>query len=152
MIQSTDAQLASFFAADQSRPVMFVNCHRYHTKACYPEGYGEGDLDLDVSGFEAYHRYLSAVEARFLPQVGGRFVVVGPIAQVLIGDGQWDELIIGEYPSRAEAMRMPTLPGYDAIAIHRSAGLAEALTFALSQDALTHLAVADAWRYRRSAG
>jgi uncharacterized protein (DUF1330 family) len=148
MIDPSEAQLQTFFAADQNRPVIFVNCHRYYEKARYPEGFSEADCPTDVSGHDAYHRYLEQVEANFMPQVGGRFLLAGPVDLVLIGDGHWDEIIIGEYPSRSEAMRLPTLPGYEEIVIHRRAGLAVAQTLTLNQHDMYRLAVPDAWRER----
>ena len=148
MINPTEDQLEAYFASEQNRPVVFVNCHRYYPQARYPDDFDDGQWPTDVSGHEAYHRYLEQVESRFMPQVGGRFLIAGPVDLVLIGDGHWDEIIIGEYPSRAEAMRLPTLPGYDDIVVHRVAGLEAADTLALSQDDLYRLAVPDAWRTR----
>ncbi len=148
MINPTESQLATYFATDQTRPVIFINCHRYHTQAQYPRDFDESSWSTRVTGHEAYHRYLRQVESDFMPQVGGRFLIAGPVAQVLIGEGNWDEIIIGEYPSRAKAMQLPQLPGYDDIAVHRTAGLAAALTLPLSQDSLYRLAIPDAWRER----
>ena len=147
MIHPTETQLEAFFAADQGRPVAFVNCHRYFKKARYPESFDDENWTTDVSGFEAYHRYLERVESDYMPQVGGRFLIAGP-AEVLIGDSHWEEVIIGEYPSRSEAFRLPTLPGYDEIAVHREAGLEAALTLALDQDSLYRVAVSEPWRDR----
>ena len=45
-------------------------------------------------------------------------------------------------------MRLPTLPGYEEIVIHRHAGLAAALTLTLNQHDMYRLAVPDAWRER----
>ena len=58
--------------------------------------------------------------------------LAGPVDMVFIGDGEWDEIIIGQYPSKADAMRLPTLPGYEEIVIHRMAGLEVAQTLVLS--------------------
>ncbi len=149
MIDPTESQLADYFSAEQDRPVIFVNCHRYHERARYPADYAQPGLAPGVSGREAYHRYLERVEANFMPQVGGRLLLAGPVAQILIGECDWDEVVIGEYPSRAEAMRLPTLPGYAEIVVHRIAGLATAETLALNQNELFRLVIPDAWRYRR---
>jgi hypothetical protein len=51
---------------------------------------------------------------------------------VFIGEGHWDEIVMGQYPSKAHAMRVPTLPGYDEIVVHRKAGLEVAQTLVLS--------------------
>ena len=52
---------------------------------------------------------------------------------VFVGSGEWHEIVIGRYPSREAAMRLPTLPGYEALAVHRLAGLETALTLVLSE-------------------
>jgi len=49
-----------------------------------------------------------------------------------IGEGSWDEVIIGHYPSKAHAMRVPALPGYEEIVLHRKAGLKVCQTMVLS--------------------
>ncbi len=144
-IDPTAEQGEQLMALDQSQPVIFINCHRYFDRAQYEADYGDADLPPDVDGKTAYHRYLSRVEVDFMPQVGGRFLIAGPVAVSLIGDKRWDEIIIGEYPSIAEANRMPTLPGYDRIAIHRVAGLAEVQTTALLQKDMERLPIPGAW-------
>ena len=80
-----------------------------------------------------------------MPQVGGRFVFVGPVELVLIGDGDFDEVIIGEYPSKQEAFRMQTLDGYADINVHREAGLESVMTLSFTQSDMDRLAIPDAW-------
>ena len=82
------------------------------------------------------------------PEVGGRFILAGPVELVLIGDGDWDEVVIGEYPSKLEAFRMQTLPGYADINVHRLAGLQNVQTLSFNQHDLDRLTIADAWRNR----
>lgn len=144
-IDPTPEQAERLVAADADKPVIFLNCHKYFDRARYEDGYDDPDNPADVSGQEAYHRYLWQVEERFMPQVGGRFILVGPVDLVLIGGGDFDEIVIGEYPSTIEASRMPTLPGYSDINVHRLAALAEVQTFVLRQNKLERIAVPDAW-------
>ena len=115
---------------------MFVNLHRYYPSARYPGDYRDAGFPPDVSGREAYHRYLADVAAKFVPQVGGRVWLAGPVDMTFIGEGDWDEIVIGRYPSKADAMRVPALPGYDAIAVHRTAGLEQAQTLVVSPERL----------------
>lgn len=138
-INPSSAQVAAFLALDPARPVVFVNLHRYRARAQYPAGYAPPGLALDVSGREAYHRYLSVVESRYLPQVGARFLIVAPVDVVMIGAGDWHEVVIGRYPTREAAVTMPGLPGYADIAVHRIAAMEAALTLALPEAALTRL-------------
>ncbi len=149
-IDPTDIQAQLLISTPQNKPVIFINCHKYYDRAQYADDYDDAALPADVSGQEAYHRYLWAVEKDFMPQVGGRFLMVGPVELTLIGAGDYDEIVIGEYPSKAEAFRMPTLPGYEDLNIHRTAGhriagLADVMAFALSQDHLHRLPIPDAW-------
>ncbi|MFN3231911.1 MAG: DUF1330 domain-containing protein [Alphaproteobacteria bacterium] len=144
-IDPTAEQAEQLMALDQSQPVIFINCHRYFDRARYGDDYDDPALQPDVDGKTAYHRYLSRVESRFMPQVGGRFLIAGPVAVSLIGDKSWDEIVIGEYPSIAEANRMSALPGYDEIVVHRVAGLAEVQTTALLQKDMERLPIPGAW-------
>ena len=64
-------------------------------------------------------------------------------------EGDWDEVVIGEYPSKTEAFRMQTLDGYADINVHREAALANVMTLSFSQAAFDRLAIPDAWINRR---
>lgn len=132
MIDPTKSQMQAFLATDQASPVIFVNCHRYYSEARYPGGFSDDRYPVNVSGREAFHRYLKEVSSRFVPQVGGRLLLAGAVDMVFIGEGHWDEIIIGQYPSKSDAMRIPALPGYDEIVVHRKAGLEVAQTLMLS--------------------
>jgi uncharacterized protein (DUF1330 family) len=148
-IDPTQRQAGILGTLPQDQPVIFLNCHQYYERAQYPDGYTHPNFDTDVTGKEAYRRYLWSVEKDFMPRVGGRFLMVGPVELVLIGDGEWDEIVIGEYPSKEEAFRMQTLDGYADINVHREAGLASVMTIALAQSDLERLMVPDAWINRR---
>ena len=132
MITPTESQMQTFLATDQSSSVMFVNCHRYFAQARYPGDFSDARYSTKVSGREAYHRYLKEVSSRFVPQVGGRLLLAGAVDMVFIGEGHWDEIVIGQYPSKSDAMRVPALPGYEEIAVHREAGLEVVQTMVLS--------------------
>ena len=134
-MEPTESQMRVFLATDQTSPVVFVNCHRYFTEARYPADFSDERYPVNVSGCEAYHRYLEEVASKFVPQVGGRLLLAGPVDMIFIGDGHWDEIVISQYPSKLAAMRVPTLPGYAEIAVHRKAGLEVAQTMVLSLQA-----------------
>jgi len=144
-IDPTEAQASALADTPMDEPVIFINCHRYHPEAIYPADYISETKPANVSGKEAHHRYLWSVERDFMPQVGGRFLFAGPVELVLIGHVQWDEVIIGEYPSKQEAFRMQTLPGYEDINVLRAAGLAEVMTLSFTQAQMERLAIPDAW-------
>jgi uncharacterized protein (DUF1330 family) len=149
-IDPSGTQAQALGETPQDAPVIFLNCHKYHERAQYAHDYHNPDMPSDVSGMEAYHRYLTAVERDFMPDVGGRFLLAGPVELVLIGDGDWDEVVVGEYPSKTEAFRMQTLPGYSDINVHRLAGLQNVLTLSFSQSDQDRSRITDAWRYRVS--
>lgn len=136
MIDPSEYQAQAFFASDQTRPVIFVNCHRYFSRARYPDHFDEERFPTDVSGREAYHRYFSEVSSKYVPRVGGRIVLAGAVDMVFIGEGDWDEIIMGQYPSKEQAMRITTMPGYEELAVHRLAGLETAQTLVLSPETL----------------
>lgn len=48
---------------------------------------------------------------------------LGLANMAFIGEGHWDEIVIGQYYSKSDAMPAPTLPGYEEIVLHRKAGL-----------------------------
>ena len=139
-INPSGRQVDQFLALDPALPSVFINLHESHDRAQYPASYAGAD-SRDVSGRDAYHRYLRQVEATYLPQVGARFLIVAPCALVMIGEATWHEAVIGCYPNRAAAMHMPTLPGYAELQVHRVAGLKKALTLALTDGALERLAL-----------
>ncbi|HSN73123.1 MAG TPA: hypothetical protein VLT59_16525 [Steroidobacteraceae bacterium] len=136
-INPSSAQVASFLTADQMAPVTFLNLHRYYDRARYPQACAVPPEARDVSGREAYHRYLREVASRYLPQVGARFLIVRECELTFVGTGDWHEVVIGRYPSRGAALELPSLAGYEDIAVHRLAGLEAALTVVISeQDAI----------------
>ena len=143
LIDPTESQLQAFMETDQASPVIFVNCHRYFSQARYPDDFSDERYPTNVSGREAYHRYLKEVSSRFVPRVGGRLLLAGAVDMVFIGEGHWDEIVIGQYPSKAHAMRIPAMPGYKEIAIHREAGLEVAQTLVLSPQELLINTLAD---------
>jgi len=132
-INPSAEQVDAFLALPADRPVTMLNLHRYRERAEYAAGCDVATNERDVSGREAYHRYLRVIEARFLPQVGARFLAIRRATFTLIGAERWDEVVVAQYPSTAAAMRLPSLPGYETIAVHRLAGLQAAITLVLDE-------------------
>jgi uncharacterized protein (DUF1330 family) len=138
-INPSSAQAAAFLALDPARPVIFVNLHEYHERARYPPDYAGADGPAQVSGREAYHRYLSALEQQGHAKVGGRMVIVAPCELVMVGSGPWHEVVITYYPTRAAAMQLAAFPEYAATLVHRIAGLKSVTTLELGERALDYL-------------
>lgn len=109
----------TFFGMAEDGPFVMVNLLKFREKAAYPGGAGE-----DLSGAQAYGRY-SAEVAGLIERAGGRILFSGAVTGLLIGecDVLWDMVALVEYPSLAAFRGMVMSPEYQAIAVHRSAGL-----------------------------
>jgi uncharacterized protein (DUF1330 family) len=112
--------VATFFSDADHGPMVMVNLLKFKEKATYPDG-----RDPDLTGRGAYNRYGEAVQA-CLETVGGHVVYSGPVSGVLLGDVEemWDAVALAYYPSPQAMLQMVALPAYQAIEIHRYAGLA----------------------------
>lgn len=137
-INPSAAQAARYLALDPERPVVFVNLHEYHERAQYAPNYSGAGGPADVSGKEAYHRYLRTLEA-IHARVGAKMVIAAGCDVVMVGGGNWHEVVITYYPTRAIAMQLAAFPEYEAAVPHRVAGLKSALALALDEHALDYL-------------
>jgi uncharacterized protein (DUF1330 family) len=110
----------AFFADADHGPMVMVNLLKFKDRATYPDG-----RDPDLSGRDAYNRYGAAVVA-CLAAVGGHVVYSGPVTGALLGDVEemWDAVALAWYPSPQAMLQMVAMPEYQAIEIHRYAGLA----------------------------
>jgi uncharacterized protein (DUF1330 family) len=135
-INPTEAQLEHFLNLELGTDITMINHHQYHDKAQYPEGYVNDQYDLNVSGREAYHRYLSTVVNEILPQVPGAKIISIPCKVVMIGDIDWQEIVIGYYSSRDTMLAIGAQPAYAEAVIHRIAGLKTVQTVGLQGNLL----------------
>lgn len=113
-------QAVAFFGDAEDGPFVMVNLLKFRDKAEYPDG-----TDADLPGAAAYLRYGIAVRA-FIEKVGGTAGYAGPVTGLMLGEVEelWDMVALAEYPSLAAMMAMVRDPGYQAISVHRTAGLA----------------------------
>lgn len=110
-------------------PVVMVNLLKFREKAAYPDG-----RDPDLSGRDAYLRY--ATEMRKLVEGGGgRFVFSAEVRGALLGDIEslWDMVGIVEYPSSKALIEISMSPAFQAIEVHRKAGLEGQLNLTTSE-------------------
>ena len=112
-------QMTGFFGAVEDGPFVMVNLLKFKPKATYPDG-----RDDHLTGAEAYARYGQAV-AQLLERHGGRLRYSARVSDLMIGacDPLWDAVALAEYPSYAAFRAMATSPDYQAIEVHRLAGL-----------------------------
>ena len=111
-------------------PVVMLNLLRFRELAAYPED----GRQPPCTGREAYERY-GRVAIRHVRAVGGEPVLRGlPEVAVIGPEGEWDEVLLVRYPSRAAFLRMLADPDYRAVTVHRTAALADSRLIALRAD------------------
>ena len=113
-------QMAGFMDSSVEGPIAMVNLLKYKEKAEYSD-----ERETDLSGAEAYGIYAQGV-AKTLAMVGGKMLFFGNVSRLMLGEVEelWDQVAIAQYPSRAAMLEMMQLPEYQAIHMHRDAGLA----------------------------
>ncbi len=119
-IVPTPEQMADFFGEAEDGPFTMINLLKFKPKAEYADGH-----DAHLSGWEAYMRYGVAVAAH-IKAVGGIPGYAGRVTGLMLGEVEelWDMVALAEYPSLAAFLAMVANPDYQAISIHREAGLA----------------------------
>ncbi len=117
-VQPVPEQIKDFLAVEG--PVAMVNLLKFREKAVYEDG-----RDPDLSGREAYGRYASAMK-KLVEASGGRFIFGAKVASLLLGEVEemWDQIGIVEYPSSKALLEIAGSPEFQAIEVHRVAGLA----------------------------
>ena len=119
-LEPNEEQIADFLAPGDNQPIYMLNLLKYKDKAAYADG-----RETDLSGREAYQTYGVGV-TQTLAAAGGSIVFSGKVARLILGEVEdlWDDVAIAMYPSRAAMLTMISSPEYQAIAVHREAGLA----------------------------
>jgi uncharacterized protein (DUF1330 family) len=112
----TSEQIQTLLAGPADQPIVMVNLLRYKPRA---DG-GDGER----TGAEAYARYAEAMR-EVVESHGGRFVWLGRVDSLVIGDTQEEFHMIGlvEYPSRQKFVEIMFSDRVRKIAGDRTAGL-----------------------------
>ncbi|NQY90217.1 MAG: DUF1330 domain-containing protein [Deltaproteobacteria bacterium] len=124
-IVPTDEQLGELLADTRDTPVVMINLLRFKAEA-------EGDKAIGgESGEAAYMRYAESMR-RLVESGGGRFLWVGKVDQVVIGDTgeRFDAAALVEYPSRSGFIEMAMKAEQTGISGDRAAGLDSQWLFA----------------------
>jgi len=116
-IEPTMDQVQQFMSLPEEGPVVMVNLLRFK-----PEG-----------GAESYAQYAAAT-AEFLLAVGGRLIYRGRYRMPVIGDEDWDEILLVEYPSIAAFFDMMRNKDYQAIVHYRTEALLDSRLWATKQE------------------
>jgi uncharacterized protein (DUF1330 family) len=100
-------------------PICMVNLLSFKDRAEYEDG-----RETDLTGREAYEIYARGV-VELLAQYGGELVFDGDVTFLALGQVEelWDEVAIAKYPNRAALLAMSSSEEWQALAVHRTAGL-----------------------------
>ena len=119
-VNPSPERMQEFFGGEEDGAFVMVNLLKFKDRAEYADG-----RETELSGAEAYAIYSAAV-VKCLADVGGKPCYGGLVTGLMLGEVEetWDMIALAEYPS-LEAMRtMIMSPEYQAISVHRTAGLA----------------------------
>ena len=101
-------------------PIYMINLLKFKEHAEYEDG-----RDTQLTGYEAYLIYGKGV-AQLLPKYGGEVFFMGDVTFLSLGQVEelWDEVAIAKYPDRGSLVQMTSSEEWQALAVHRAAGLA----------------------------
>lgn len=114
-INPTRDQFKTLMAMPDDGPVIMVNMLKYK-----PDG-----------GRKSYARYERAIRDLLINRIGARLLSRGEVMMPVIGDEDWDDIFMVQYPSIAAFIEMQRDPEYQAAAAHRSAALDDSRLFML---------------------
>ena len=114
-IYPTAEQVQTLLAGPPDQPVVMVNVLRYKPRA---------DAKADETGEASYGRYADAMR-KVVESHGGRFVWLGRVDSIVIGDADETFHMIGlvEYPSRQKFVEIMFSDRVREIGADRAAGL-----------------------------
>ena len=124
------ANIQAFLACEG--PVCMVNLLKFREKAEYEDG-----RETELSGQEAYGLYASEMR-KLVEASGGRFIFSATVDSLLLGEVEdlWDVVGIVEYSSSKALMEISATPEFQAIEVHRHAGLAGQLNLTTKEGGL----------------
>jgi len=125
--QPTGDQFRAFRDDPYDGPISQINLLKFKPKAQYPPEHP--NHGVDEAGIEAYRRYVAAFKTA-AAEVGGTCLTFGPGERYFIGNGDWDAVLVMHFPNRGAFIQTLNHETYEAMHIHRAAGL-------LCQDLLT---------------
>lgn len=126
-------RIEEMMAPGPDGPIYMVNLLKFKERANYEDG-----RESDLSGRDAYQIYGGEV-SKLIVEYGGSITFVGDVTFLALGQVEklWDEVAIAQYPSRKALFEMSTSPEWQAIAVHRAAGLAGQLNIETVASAFT---------------
>ena len=125
-IDANEEALEAMRQADPSQPIVMLNLLRFRDQAL--EGFGVDGL-TGLQAFQRYGQLNDADDVRF----GSEPIWLGPAHRTIIGDEQWDLVILVRYPSRQHFIDKVSDPKYLEISKVRSAALVDSRLVELTQ-------------------
>ena len=122
-IDPNPVQLKNFQQCDQGTPIHMFNALKFKKFADY------GTHRQAVSGQQVYRERYGRLAIACIHKSGGTLVADAQYQFTLIGAngdprmGQWDEVVIAQYPSRQAFLNMLRLDTYQHALVHRQAAL-----------------------------
>jgi uncharacterized protein (DUF1330 family) len=112
-------QIEAMMQKGPDGPIFMVNLLKFKDKAVYEDG-----RETDLSGRDAYMIYGHEV-SKLLPVFGGKAFFAGDVTHLSLGkvEALWDEVAIAIYPERSAMVKMSMSPEWQALSVHRTAGL-----------------------------
>jgi uncharacterized protein (DUF1330 family) len=107
-INPTREQFKQLMAHSYEGPIVMVNLLKFK----------------EEGGVESYAQY-ERTSLKFVQEVGGRLIYRGDYLMPVIGDDDWDEVIIVEYPSIAAFIEMQRNKEYQAAVPFRTEALVD---------------------------
>ena len=116
-IEPSADQIKEFMSLPDDGPVVMVNLLKFK-----PGG-----------GAESYAKYAAAT-TRCLQAVGGKLIYRGRYRMPVIGDEDWDAILLVEYPSIAAFFEMQRNEDYRAILHYRTEALSDSRLWLTKQE------------------
>ncbi|MBD3649055.1 MAG: DUF1330 domain-containing protein [Pseudomonadales bacterium] len=119
VLQPTTDQVRAFRDRATGEPIQMLNLLKFKQVASYEEGDNVG-----ISGQDAYHLYAAGFR-RVMEPKGCRVLYSGDARGFLIGEGEgeWDAVMLIEYPSTQVMLDMFRDEEYQKVQVHRVAAL-----------------------------
>ena len=118
--QPTADQFRAFRDDPYDGPIAQVNLLKFRVRAEYQPDHPE--FGNDEPGSAAYRRYVDAFEV-IAAEVGGGPLLIGEVERYFIGNGDWDAVMVMQFPSRTAFMATINHDRYADMSRHRDAGL-----------------------------
>lgn len=120
VMPTSQARLDEMMQPGPDGPIYMVNLLKFKERAEYEDG-----RETDLTGRQAYEIYGRGV-FQLLKDYDASAVFVADVTFLSLGQVEdlWDEVAIVQYPDRAALLAMSTSPEWQALSVHRAAGLA----------------------------